>query len=64
MSFTSCSVRPSAAAIRSGMSYRGPVLDQALAGVEATAGLDPYAIEFREQHQRAVFELLLARTAG
>jgi hypothetical protein len=25
-------------------------------------GLDPYATEFREQHRRAVVELLLART--
>jgi TetR/AcrR family transcriptional regulator len=27
-------------------------------------GLDPYAPEFREQHRRAVVELLLARTHG
>jgi TetR/AcrR family transcriptional regulator len=72
---------------------QGPVLDQALVGVEAIAealhvdpahllvllasvcwfpyahantlpkalGLDPYAIEFRELHRRAVVELLFAR---
>jgi TetR/AcrR family transcriptional regulator len=72
---------------------QGPVLDQALAGVEAIAeplevdpahllvllasvcwfpyahantlpkalGLDTYGAEFREQHRRAVVELLLAR---
>ena len=72
---------------------QGPVLDQALVGLEAIAeplrvdpahllvllasvcwfpyahantlpkalGLDPYAAEFREQHRRAVVELLLAR---